>query len=62
LLSGAAHAAVGEERTALRSLFRALWISPLHVGAAVVRRPGMFGWVAPTLLRLPVAPPAKASA
>ena len=44
--------APGEERTALQSLVRALWISPLHVGAALVRRPGMFGWVAPALVRL----------
>ena len=53
LVSGAAHAAAGEERTALQSLVRALTISPLHVGAAVVRKPGMFGWVAPALVRLP---------
>ena len=60
--SGAVHAAAGEERTALRSLIRALRISPLHVGAAVVRKPGMFGWVAPALARLPVALSARATA
>ena len=62
LLSGAAHAAAGDERAALQSLFRALWISPLHVGAAVVRKPASFGWVAPTLVRLPAALSARASA
>jgi glycosyltransferase involved in cell wall biosynthesis len=62
LLSGAAHAAAGNERAAMLSLFRALWISPLHVGAAVVRRPASFGWVAPTLARLPAALSARATA
>ncbi len=62
LLSGAEHAAAGRERTALQSLFRALWVSPLHVGWAAVRRPAMFRWVAPTLLRLPAALSARTSA
>jgi glycosyltransferase involved in cell wall biosynthesis len=60
--SGAAHAAAGDPRTALRSLVRALRISPLHVGAAVVRRPGMFGWVGPALARLPGALSTRATA
>lgn len=62
LLSGAAHAAGGDEWAALRSLFRALRISPLHVGAAVVRKPGLFGWVAPALVRLSGALSARANA
>jgi hypothetical protein len=39
----------------MRSLVRALWISPLHVGAAVMRKPRMFGWAALALARLPGA-------
>jgi hypothetical protein len=62
VLSAATHAGVGEDRTAFQSLLQAFWISPLHVGAAVVRKPGMFGWVAPSLLRLPSARSLKASA
>ena len=55
LMSGAAHAAAGEQRDALRSLIRALWISPLHVGWAALRQPASLGWVPSTLLRLLVA-------
>ena len=62
VLSAAAHAGAGNAPTAFRSLIRALSISPLHVGWAMVRRPALFGWVAPTLLRLPVALAPKASA
>ena len=55
MMSGAAHAEAGNGPTALQSLLRAFWISPLHVGWAALRRPASFRWVAPTLLGLPTA-------
>jgi glycosyltransferase involved in cell wall biosynthesis len=48
--SGAAHAAAGERVVARRSLLRALAISPLHVAAAVVRRPSSIRWMGWALL------------
>lgn len=56
LMSGAAHAAAGDWTAARRSLVRALWISPLHVGWAALRRPASLRWMLPTLLQRPAAP------
>ena len=48
--SAATHAAAGDRAAARRSLGFAVRISPLHVAAAVARRPSSLRWIARTLL------------
>jgi hypothetical protein len=51
--SAATHAAAGDRAAARRSLGLAVRISPLHVAAAVLRRPSSLRWIAWTLAGRP---------
>lgn len=50
--SATTHAEAGNSAAALRSLTRAVGISPLHVVSATVRKPSSFAWIAPALRRV----------
>jgi hypothetical protein len=50
LVSATIHAEAGDRAAARQSLLRALAISPLHVAAAIARRPSSIRWMGRALL------------